>query len=135
MRTSEKIKKVRTEKGYTQKKLSELSGVSEIAIRKYETNNRSPKIETLQKLSKALEVPLSDLRSDNELELELLTEKITEYMNYEIVKLNNAIQERQSLLDDFEKLNDEGKKEARKRIRELTQIKEYTEIEHILPEQ
>lgn len=135
MRTSEKIKKVRTEKGYTQKKLSELSGVSEIAIRKYETNNRSPKIETLQKLSKALEVPLSDLRSDNDLEWEAITNKVIASIDLSIAKFDNAMQERQSLLDDFEKLNDEGKKEARKRIRELTQIKEYTEIEHILPEQ
>ena len=46
------IREVRLNKGLTQKKLAELSGVSEISIRKYESEDRKPKIEQILKIFK-----------------------------------------------------------------------------------
>lgn len=54
MNTGEKIKFRRIELKMTQKKLAELSGISESAIRKYEKGERIPKVEQLQKLANAL---------------------------------------------------------------------------------
>ena len=39
IKIGEKIKKYRKEKGYTQKKIAEKCGLSEIYIKKYETGN------------------------------------------------------------------------------------------------
>jgi len=52
--TGEKIKLFRNLKKLSQKTLADLSGMSEIAIRKYEAGDRIPKPEQLKKLEKAL---------------------------------------------------------------------------------
>jgi transcriptional regulator with XRE-family HTH domain len=57
----DKLKGLRKGKLYTQKVLSELSGIAEPTIRKYESGQLNPKIETLQKLATALECPLHEL--------------------------------------------------------------------------
>lgn len=56
MSVGENIKKIRKEKGLTQKKLGELSGINEVQIRQYELGNANPKIETLEKIANALQV-------------------------------------------------------------------------------
>ncbi len=58
MTAGEKIKYYRRLKDYSQKKLSEYSGVSEISIRKYEAGERNPKPEQLQKIADALDLPI-----------------------------------------------------------------------------
>lgn len=50
------IKKIRKEKGLTQKELGKLCNMSEAQIGQYENGIRTPKFETLQKIAKALEV-------------------------------------------------------------------------------
>ncbi len=55
------IKKYRQEKGLTQKQLGELCGMSESTIRKYELELLNPKLETLQKISNALDVNINEL--------------------------------------------------------------------------
>ncbi|MDR3594933.1 helix-turn-helix transcriptional regulator [Clostridium sp.] len=52
----EKIKSLRTEKNMSRSKLSEISGISEISIRKIEDGSRNPKVETLDKVANALNV-------------------------------------------------------------------------------
>jgi len=59
-----KIEYYRKEKNISRAALSEKSGISEISIRKYESGERNPKIETLNKIAIALGVPLSDLLGD-----------------------------------------------------------------------
>lgn len=63
MTIGENIKHIRKQKGLTQKQLSELSGINESQIRRYELglNNSNPKIETVQKIAAALNVPVSRL--------------------------------------------------------------------------
>lgn len=51
-----KIKEIRKEQGITQKQLANLTGLSEISIRKYENGDRNPKIENVKKIAKALNV-------------------------------------------------------------------------------
>lgn len=52
----EKIKTHRKIKCLSQKQLSELTGISEISIRKYEAGDRKPKIEQLMKIANALDI-------------------------------------------------------------------------------
>lgn len=55
MNISEKLKALRKEKGFTQKKLAEISGISENAIKQYESNKRTPRVEQLKLLADALD--------------------------------------------------------------------------------
>lgn len=61
----EKIKDIRLKHGYTQKELSEMSGVSEISIRKYEKGDRIPKIDKLNLIANALGENISVFTDDS----------------------------------------------------------------------
>lgn len=61
MTTGERIKGARTRKGLTQQELAGKLGVTYVNISQYERNLRNPKVETLQKIADALEVPVAEL--------------------------------------------------------------------------
>lgn len=56
-----KIKQFRKDKGLTQKELATKLGVAEITIRKYESGDREPKLDQLQKIASALDVAVEEL--------------------------------------------------------------------------
>ena len=55
------IKRIRQERGLTQKRLGELCGIAEPNIRKYENGKQKPKLETIEKIASALGVTPFDL--------------------------------------------------------------------------
>lgn len=61
MTVSENIKRIRKERGLTQKRLGELCGIAEPNIRKYENGKQNPKLETVEKIASALGVTPFDL--------------------------------------------------------------------------
>lgn len=65
MKIGQNIKKYRKQKGLTQLELAEMIDLKSITIRKYESDDREPSIETLTKLADALEVPVSKLLEDD----------------------------------------------------------------------
>lgn len=64
MSIGKSIKTWRMKEGLTQKQLAEASHVSEISIRKYEAGDRIPKIGTLSKIARALNITIGELDSD-----------------------------------------------------------------------
>ena len=64
MNTGEKIKYARSLCGLTQKELSKQSGISEVTIRKYESNERTPTKEKLLKLAQVMDIHVNDLLDD-----------------------------------------------------------------------
>lgn len=58
---NERIREARKARGMTQRELGERSGIAEPTVRKYEAGQLNPKIETLQKLASALEMPVCAL--------------------------------------------------------------------------
>lgn len=60
MTIGKKIQAFRKEKGLTQKELAQKLGVSASMIGQYETDIRRPKLETLEKISAALGVAITD---------------------------------------------------------------------------
>lgn len=60
MTTGEKIRKLRKEKGLTQKELGDACDpkIAEPTIGRYERGELNPKFETIQKIAEALEVPI-----------------------------------------------------------------------------
>ncbi len=61
MTIGDNIRRFRKREGITQKKLADLAGLSIATIRGYEQGKYKPKIETLQKIAIALEVPVGRL--------------------------------------------------------------------------
>jgi len=66
----ERLKTIRLAKGLTQKQLADKCGINDANLRKYENGKQNPKIETLKKIAKALDIsPLffdNDVLDDNE---------------------------------------------------------------------
>lgn len=60
MTTGEKIRDARKTAQLTQKALSELCGIAEPTIRRYEADKLHPKIQTLQKIADALGVSVTE---------------------------------------------------------------------------
>ena len=61
LKIGDRLKEARKAKGLTQKELSNKSGVSIASIQLYEYGRIQPTFEPLQKIAKALEVPISRL--------------------------------------------------------------------------
>ena len=117
--TGDMIRKCRTEKGLTQKKLGELCGIADSNIRKYESGNQNPKIETLQKIADALDIPVNRLLAGKIISRDELKEKLSEYG---LTHLVPDTEEERTVLENCKKLNETGKKEAAKRVEELTHL-------------
>ena len=58
---SELIRRNRKSKGLTQAQFAELLDMSEMTIRRWESGDRSPRMEELQKISQVLGVPINEL--------------------------------------------------------------------------
>ncbi|MBS5129751.1 MAG: helix-turn-helix transcriptional regulator [Lachnospiraceae bacterium] len=96
MNTGEIIKKARKKAGFTQKELGEKLGVSASMIAQYENNTRNPKIETLKKISFALDssidyYALSRPQPDGIPTVQLRTPGINDENNDEDLDLRFAI--------------------------------------------
>lgn len=118
------LKKLIDLKGMNVNELSVKSGVSPqtlYAIIKRDNNKIDTQI--LMKLAVALDVPSEDILSFNE-RYEIPSK---DSMDYIIGNVESATAI--GILDDLQLLNDEGKKEASKRVSELTEIKKYRKEE------
>lgn len=76
MEISDKLKILRKSNGLTQKKLADISGVSENAIKQYESNKRIPRIEQLKLLADALGQSPNYFLSDEQQDQQLLNDSV-----------------------------------------------------------
>ena len=126
MTVGENIKRIRKQKRLTQKQLGELCNpsISAATIRKYELNILNPKLETLQKISTALDVSITDLNDD----LDMLLSRSLKYYNAITSNEKSFRPEFLNRLDEiivFNQLNEEGKLKAIEMVKLLLKIPEY----------
>lgn len=65
MTIGERIRYFRKQKAMTQKQVADACGMADSAIRKYESGTQVPKIETLQRIANALNIPVQQLMPEN----------------------------------------------------------------------
>ena len=112
----------------TQKELGEkLGGISQQQIGQWENGIKNPKITTIVKIAKALDVGLFDLIDSAEYNslIDAEADAIID-ANIKSGKIHVVTPDEKALTSDYLKLNDLGKAEARKRVQELTEIPRYT---------
>lgn len=110
------IRDERIKQGLSQKKLGELVELPQQAINRIEQGQRKIDIELFQKLCEALKIKKLGNFS---------VKFISSY--YEMDEMDEK--RKQSLIDMYESLNETGKEEAIKRIKELTELRKYVEPE------
>ena len=84
-----RIRKYRKEKGLTQKQLGEKCGILEPNIRKYELEKQNPKLETIEKIALALEIPLSDLITFDNIHGNFFNERWNNLEKYRLAYIKN----------------------------------------------
>lgn len=106
MELKDRIKQLRNEYGYSGEELGRLIGVSKAAIGNYESGYRKPRPEQLEALADVFNVDMDYLmcRTNTKLRVSLEENRMHYLLN---------------------KLNDAGKREAVKRVDELTCIPKY----------
>lgn len=114
-----RIRHYRKQQELTQKQLAKKVGVNEVTIRSYEADKYQPKYDTLCRLCESLFVFPEDLK-----DLPGVNRTITKD-GVEITSVDTANIIPQELVKHYTQLNDKGKKEAVKRVSELTQIPKY----------
>lgn len=136
MTTGERIKKIRQEKGLSQKELGKILHVSQQMIGQYESSDNTLKPTTLQKIASALQISINDLlendledspiyrvyKKRNQLDHELLIS----YKNYELTKDITWEPIDIKMIKLFKTLNEIGQAKAIERVIELTEIPRYT---------
>lgn len=117
------IKRIRKEKGYSQKQLAEKLGTTPQNLAQYENGKRTPKIETLNKIATALGVNITDITNEYyEIGIEERPD-LGPILSKAIIstdKMDEII-----LINYYRQLSDAGKNEAHKRIGELTLLDVY----------
>lgn len=88
IKISQRIKKVRKQKGLSQTELGERIGVSQQVITNYERNIREPDIETLLKIAGALDVSLEMLIGEKPLKPENSTSRALQKRFEQVKKLS-----------------------------------------------
>ena len=135
MNLGEQIKEIRIKKKFTQREIADKLGVSQPSYAQYENGKRNPKLETLQKIAIALDVPIWELLGLSKQEAILLHgNDDRNNTGYNINDLSVLIQKDvihtsnfTKLQTVFNRLNMTGQQEAIKRVEELTEIKKYTD--------
>lgn len=87
MNTGGLIRQARKNKGLSQTELGKKLGISQALIAQYENGVRNPKLQTLERIAAALEVPVSDLKENTKKEkVTLDSEKIARII-WEVAKM------------------------------------------------
>lgn len=100
------LKELRKSKGLSQEKLSELSGVSRITISLLENGMTNPTLDTLAKVSKALDIsPSAIIKADsphstNEVNLNVSVPNFKEYER-KVKELSQVLKKANSLLNEI----------------------------------
>lgn len=132
METGKRIRDYRKKAGLSQKELGERLGVSQQHIAQYESGKRLPKLSTMVKLASALNIDAHLLTSAYQ--IDIMNRDETSFIidiNYSNKISENNLESKENirLINEFQKLNSTGKKEAQKRVEELTEIPKYTKEE------
>ena len=120
----ENIKKIRQEKGVSQKELANRVNVSQSAIYYYESGKREIRLDMLEKIAVALKTPLDrlvEVKVSKGVMNQPSLREITK--NQTIVKTNNKYF--QKLANLFARLNESGQQKAVEQIELLAKIQEY----------
>jgi len=91
MKIGEKIKELREHKGISQRKLADMINMNQSQYSKIERDLVNPRITTIEKISKALDITLSDL-----------------FFSYQAIKENSGLKEKIKLIEKLSKEEQES---------------------------
>lgn len=126
------IKRLRKQKGLSIGELSKLTGIPEITLSHYESGLMTPKGNNIVRLGSVLDPSGHELLSDDELPFYLYvpgTDLDGQSLDYLHAEEGSPIKQNEvEIISAFRELNDLGRSEATKRVKELTEIVRYLNV-------
>lgn len=119
------LKTIRKEKGYTQSSLAKELKVSQNAVYNWESKRCEPNIDTIKEIARILKVPVIELVGSEVSHQIDLVDRVNAYMDF----IHSIEPDEEDLVKIYRFLNITGKKEAKKRVQELTEIEKYRKKE------
>lgn len=127
MKIGSVIKKLRMEKGLTQKKMAELLDIPYSTYSNYENNNRTPDVDTLMHIAELLNVEVWDLFGVDE---NIARISNLDYSNKGDIMVTTALSDAAvKAMFYIQRLNKDGESKALELLEMLTKIPEYQKKE------
>jgi transcriptional regulator with XRE-family HTH domain len=128
----QRIKFFREQVGYTQQQLAEKAGISSKAVGRYEHGNRVPSVEIAQRIAEAMGISVNELlypEAIRETPGALRTVRIPDVLSIDIEELQAELDARSdklnSIIKNFDKLNDAGQQAVIDYVDALTKMQKY----------
>ena len=119
MTIGENIRQARKKAGLTQRQLAEKSGVATITLQQYERGVREPKLDTIAKIARAMNLFASDLVSGDQWQnVDMTFTDTTERYGQETPQYYRMI-------EAFSTLNHTGAEKAAVAVEDLSKVPEY----------
>lgn len=119
MTIGENIRQARKKAGLTQRQLAEKSGVATITLQQYERGVREPKLDTIAKIARAMNLFASDLISDDQWQnVDMTFTDTTELYGQETPQYYRMV-------EAFSTLNHTGAEKAAVAVEDLAKVPEY----------
>ena len=119
MTIGENIRQARKKAGLTQRQLAEKSGVATITLQQYERGVREPKLDTIAKIARAMNLFASDLISGDQWQnVDMTFTDTTERYGQETPQYYRMI-------EAFSTLNHTGAEKAAVAVEDLSKVPEY----------
>ena len=119
MTIGENIRQARKKAGLTQRQLAEKSGVATITLKQYERGVREPKLDTIAKIARAMNLFASDLVSGDQWQnVDMTFTDTTERYGQETPQYYRMI-------EAFSTLNHTGAEKAAVAVEDLAKVPEY----------
>lgn len=132
------IKKHRKLQGITQDELAKRSNVSVMSIRRYESGERIPNENTIERIAKALKVRPVDLRAKSIEDLvksgAISDEEYFDIMGFFSSQVERTEMYKKIILVDLDSMNENGQRKAMQHVHDLAKIPEYMKGEAPLSE-
>lgn len=110
----------------TQKELSERLGTSQQNLAQYENGKRNPKTQTLIKIAKALNIPVSELAEPMTIAYDYHIFENSDSNTEQWIEITGSTNPQHTkILDYFNALNVVGQKKALKQMELLSEMPEY----------
>lgn len=131
MTIGENIKRIRKEKHLSQRELGEKLGISQQMIGQYENNPTPPKLETVQKIAEALNVPASELDPRINSEIDSLEFELRHLRHEKIEELKKFPLEEVFLSEKWNEVNQQYESKEKELYVRLKKLAKDTPKQHL----
>lgn len=131
MTIGEQIRTIRKHHNLTQKELADFAKIAVVTLQQYESGKRQPRLGQLQKIASVFGGSVEDIF---ELERPTLSQADQYIINMSLAGIDFTMNKEKIIINEFNKLNDEGKDKAIEQVGMLTQIPGYQKLKEAADE-